>query len=137
MALLQPGMPAPDFSGTAVGDGGEFVEISSSYYKDNGKYVVLLFYPLDFTFVGPSDVTAFNDRAEEFKEKECEVIAVSTDSVFCHLAYIERPREQGGLGKTSIPLLADRNHQISSKYGVLEVNHLVLHIEYYLFTYIL
>jgi len=117
MPALQPASKAPDFSGQAVVNG-EFKDISLSQYK--GKYVILLFYPADFTFVCPTEIIAFSERAEEFRKEGCEVIAVSTDSHFTHLAWTNTPREAGGLGKMNIPLLADRTQQISASYGVLK-----------------
>jgi len=117
MPSLQPASKAPDFSGQAVVNG-EFKDISLSQYK--GKYVILLFYPADFTFVCPTEIIAFSDRAEEFRKEGCEVVAVSTDSHFTHLAWTNTPREAGGLGKMNIPLLADRTQQISASYGVLK-----------------
>ena len=119
MAMLQPATKAPEFAGKAVVDG-RIKDISLSDYK--GKYVVLLFYPADFTFVCPTEIIAFSERAEEFKKEGCEVIAVSTDSEFTHLAWTNTPRESGGLGKMNIPLLADRTQVISTAYGVLKVN---------------
>jgi len=112
---LQLAKPAPDFTGTAVVNG-EFKEISLSDYK--GKYVVFFFYPLDFTFVCPTELIAFSERAEEFRNIGCEVIACSCDSHFSHLAWINTPRKQGGLGNMNIPLLADKNTDIAQRYGV-------------------
>jgi len=109
--------PAPDFAGTAVVNG-QFKEINLSQYK--GKYVVLFFYPLDFTFVCPTEIIAFSDRAEEFRRINTEVIGVSTDSHFTHLAWINTPRKQGGLGELNIPLLADKSMNVSRAYGVLD-----------------
>lgn len=117
MAMLLPSTKAPDFTGKAVVDGA-VKDISLNDYK--GKYVVLLFYPADFTFVCPTELIAFSDRVDEFKREGCEVVAVSTDSEFVHMAWINTPRENGGLGKMNIPLLADRTQQISSNYGVLK-----------------
>jgi len=114
---LQPAKPAPHFKGTAVVDG-QFKEVDLNDYK--GKYVVLFFYPLDFTFVCPTEIIAFSDRAEEFRKIGCEVIACSTDSHFSHLAWIERSRKSGGLGEMNIPLLADKSMVISKAYGVLK-----------------
>jgi len=108
--------PAPAFSGTAVVNG-EFKTISLSDYK--GKYVVLFFYPLDFTFVCPTEIIAFSDRASEFHKIDCELIACSTDSHFSHLAWTNTPRKQGGLGEMKIPLLADKSMKIARDYGVL------------------
>ncbi|XP_076030206.1 peroxiredoxin 2 [Oratosquilla oratoria] len=111
------GRPAPSFKGTAVVNG-QFKDISLSDYK--GKYVVLFFYPLDFTFVCPTEIIAFSDRAEEFRKISCELIACSTDSHFSHLAWINQDRKQGGLGTMNIPVLADKNMEIAKAYGVLK-----------------
>lgn len=111
------GKPAPDFKATAVIDG-DFREISLKDYK--GKYVVLFFYPLDFTFVCPTEIISFSDRVEEFRQINCEILACSTDSHFSHLAWVNTSRKQGGLGKMNIPLIADKNMEISTKYGVLK-----------------
>ncbi|XP_047470838.1 thioredoxin-dependent peroxide reductase, mitochondrial-like [Penaeus chinensis] len=108
--------PAPGFKGQAVVNG-QFKEISLEDYK--GKYVVLFFYPLDFTFVCPTELIAFSEKAGAFKELNCEVIGVSTDSHFSHLAWNNMPRKQGGLGGLKYPLLADFNKTISRDYGVL------------------
>jgi len=110
------GERAPDFQATAVVNG-DFKEIKLSDYK--GKYLVLFFYPLDFTFVCPTEIIAFSDRAEEFRKIGCELIACSTDSHFSHFAWVNTPRKEGGLGNMNIPLLADTNHTISKAYGVL------------------
>ena len=101
--------------GTSVING-EFNELKLTDYF--GKYLILLFYPLDFTFVCPTEIIAFSDRAEEFRAINAEIVAVSTDSQFTHLAWINTPRNQGGLGKVNFPLLSDLTHQISKDYGV-------------------
>ncbi|XP_063061792.1 peroxiredoxin-2 [Engraulis encrasicolus] len=111
------GHPAPQFKATAVVDG-QFKDIQLSDYR--GKYVVLFFYPLDFTFVCPTEIIAFSERADEFRKAGCELIACSTDSHFSHLAWINTPRKQGGLGQMNIPLVADLNHTICNDYGVLK-----------------
>ncbi|KAF4011882.1 hypothetical protein G4228_004161 [Cervus hanglu yarkandensis] len=111
------GKPPPKFQATAVVDGA-FKEVSLSDYK--GKYVVLFFYPLDFTFVCPTEIVAFSDRAAEFHKLNCEVLGVSVDSEFTHLAWINTPRKEGGLGPLNIPLLADVTRKLSSDYGVLK-----------------
>ncbi|KZC10041.1 PREDICTED: peroxiredoxin 1 [Dufourea novaeangliae] len=108
---------APSFQGTAVVNG-EFKDISLSDYK--GKYLVLFFYPLDFTFVCPTEIIAFSDRANEFEKIGCKLIAASTDSHFSHLAWVNTPRKQGGLGEMNIPLLADKSAKIARDYGVLD-----------------
>jgi len=117
MAKAFIGKPAPDFKAAAVVDG-EFKEVSLSDYK--GKYVVLFFYPLDFTFVCPTEIIAFSDRSDEFRKIGCEILAASTDSQFSHYAWINTPRKQGGLGEMKIPLIADTTHSISKDYGVLK-----------------
>ncbi|KFV41934.1 hypothetical protein N341_09989, partial [Tyto alba] len=107
---------APFFKGTAVVNG-EFKELSLDDFK--GKYLVLFFYPLDFTFVCPTEIVAFSNKANEFHDVNCDVVAVSVDSHFCHLAWINTPRKSGGLGKMNIPVLSDLTKQISRDYGVL------------------
>jgi len=114
---LLPQQRAPQFTTTALLNGG-FKEISLADYV--GKYVVLFFYPLDFTFVCPTEIIAFSDRVEEFRQIDCEVLACSTDSHFSHLAWCERARKEGGLGDINIPLLADKSMKISRSYGVLK-----------------
>ncbi|HJZ53847.1 MAG TPA: peroxiredoxin [Gemmataceae bacterium] len=107
---------APDFTATAVVNE-EFKQIKLSDYR--GKYVVLFFYPLDFTFVCPTEIVAFNDRLPEFKSRGAEVIGCSIDSQFSHLAWIQTPRAKGGLGGLNYPLVADLTKKISADYGVL------------------
>ncbi|XP_055528849.1 uncharacterized protein LOC129720939 [Wyeomyia smithii] len=107
--------PAPQFEATAV-VGGAFKKIKLSDYR--GKYLVFFFYPLDFTFVCPTEILAFSDRVKEFKKLNTEVIAASIDSHFTHLAWINTPRKEGGLGKINIPLVSDITHSISKDYGV-------------------
>ncbi|KAK3089770.1 hypothetical protein FSP39_006370 [Pinctada imbricata] len=106
---------APPFHGTAVVDG-VFQDISLDDYK--GKYLVFFFYPLDFTFVCPTEILAFNDRVDEFRAIDCEVVACSTDSQFSHFAWTSTPRKKGGLGDMQIPLLSDKTMEISKAYGV-------------------
>lgn len=108
--------PAPAFNCEALLPGGEFGNIELSQFK--GKWVVLFFYPLDFTFVCPTEILAFNDRAEEFRKLGCEVVGASIDSKFAHHAWSALERKKGGLGPLSIPLLADPTHQLSKDYGV-------------------
>ncbi len=107
---------APNFTATAVVNE-EFKTIQLNDYR--GKYVVLFFYPLDFTFVCPTEIIAFSDRVEEFQKRGCEVIGVSVDSQFSHLAWIKMPRTEGGLGGLKYPLVADLTKKISCDYGVL------------------
>ncbi|XP_032889732.1 thioredoxin-dependent peroxide reductase, mitochondrial [Amblyraja radiata] len=107
---------APFFKGTAVVNG-QFKEITINDYK--GKYLVIFFYPLDFTFVCPTEIIAFSNKANEFHDINCEVIGISVDSQFSHLAWMNIPRKSGGLGAMNIPLLSDLTKQISQDYGVL------------------
>ena len=113
---LRVGMQAPDFSATAVVDQ-EFNEITLSQYR--GKYVVLFFYPLDFTFVCPTEITAFSDRYSDFSSKNTEVLGVSVDSKFTHLAWIQTPRNEGGIGDINYPLVSDLKREICQAYNVL------------------
>ena len=115
--VFRVGLQAPDFTATAVVDQ-EFKEISLSQYR--GKYVVLFFYPLDFTFVCPTEITAFSDRYDAFKALNTEVLGVSVDSQFSHLAWIQPERKQGGLGDIAYPLVADLKKDIASAYNVLD-----------------
>jgi alkyl hydroperoxide reductase subunit AhpC len=107
---------APGFTSQAVVNG-EFKPVKLSDYQ--GKYVVLFFYPLDFTFVCPTEIIAFSDRIADFKKRGAEVLGVSIDSRFSHLAWINTPRNKGGLGKLEYPLVEDLTKSISSDYGVL------------------
>jgi peroxiredoxin (alkyl hydroperoxide reductase subunit C) len=107
---------APDFSAQAVYDQ-EFIDITLSQYR--GKYVVIFFYPLDFTFVCPTEITAFSDRHADFAELNCEVLGISVDSQFSHLAWIQTERKEGGVGDLNYPLVSDLKREISQKYGVL------------------
>ena len=111
------GLQAPDFSATAVVDQ-EFKEITLSHYR--GKFVVLFFYPLDFTFVCPTEITAFSDRYSDFSSRNCEVLGVSVDSQFSHLAWVQTDRKNGGLGDIAYPLLADLKKDIARAYEVLD-----------------
>ncbi|GLI62618.1 hypothetical protein VaNZ11_005281 [Volvox africanus] len=110
------GAPAPKWKAQAV-VGGEIKEISLDDFK--GKYVVFFFYPLDFTFVCPTEIVAFSDRLDEFKAINCEVIGASIDSQFTHLAFSNTPRTKGGLGGCKYPLVADLTKKIAQDYGVL------------------
>ena len=107
---------APKFKADAV-VGTQFKEISLDDYK--GKWVVLFFYPLDFTFVCPTEIVAFSDRRAEFTAAKAEILGCSVDSKFSHLAWINTPRNQGGLGKLTYPLVADLTKQIGRDDGVL------------------
>ncbi|XP_065173617.1 peroxiredoxin-2-like [Atheta coriaria] len=111
--------PAPPFKGMAA-FGDDFKEISLTDFK--GQYVVLFFYPLDFTFVCPTELIAFNERVEDFKKLGVQLIGVSVDSHYTHLGWMNTPRDKGGLGKLQYPLLSDLNKTIARDYNVLLEN---------------
>ena len=113
---LRVGQEAPDFSATAVYDQ-EFKEITLSGLR--GKWVVLFFYPLDFTFVCPTEITAFSDRYKDFSSLNTEILGVSVDSKHCHLAWIQTPRNEGGIGDINYPLVSDLKREICQAYNVL------------------
>ncbi len=111
------GRQAPDFALEGVLNG-RFATYRLSDYK--GKWVVLFFYPLDFTFVCPTEILAFSDRLGEFKKLGAEVLGASVDSKFSHLAWTEKPREQGGIKSLAYPLLEDLGKELAEEYGVLD-----------------
>ena len=110
--------PAPDFTATAVMPDNSFND-KFSLSSLSGKYTCLFFYPLDFTFVCPSEIIAFDRKLDEFKKRNCEVVGVSVDSQFTHLAWKNTPVEKGGIGDVKFPLVADLKKQIAADYGVL------------------
>jgi peroxiredoxin (alkyl hydroperoxide reductase subunit C) len=116
MAVLV-GKAAPDFTATAVLGNNEITDITFSKVT-KGKYAVVFFYPLDFTFVCPSELIAFNHRLEEFKKRNVEVLGVSIDSQFSHLAWKNTPVEKGGIGQVGYTLVADIKHEICKAYDV-------------------
>ena len=117
--FLRVGNPAPDFEADAVVDQ-EFTKIKLSSYKKN-KYVVLFFYPLDFTFVCPTEVIAFSDRYAEFAKLNTEVIGISVDSQYSHLAWIQTSLADGGLGgDIKCPLVSDLTKAIATAFNVLD-----------------
>ncbi len=108
---------APDFTAAAVlADGSIKEDFKLSDLR--GKYVVLFFYPLDFTFVCPTEIIAHDKRLEEFKKRKVEVVAVSIDSQFSHHAWRNTPVNKGGIGEVQFPIVADVNHEITRAYGV-------------------
>lgn len=116
MAVLV-GREAPLFKAEAVMPDGSFQDLELKSYR--GKYVVLFFYPLDFTFVCPSEIIAFHNHLGEFKERNCEVLGVSVDSKFTHLAWRNTPVDKGGIGEVGYPLISDLSKHISQDYDVL------------------
>jgi len=108
---------APNFKALAVLGNNKIEEVELASYR--GKYVVLFFYPLDFTFVCPSEIIAFDKKLEVFREKNAEVIGVSVDSQFTHFAWKNTPVDKGGIGPVRYPLVADLNKSIAKDYGIL------------------
>lgn len=117
MAVLV-GKQAPDFTAAAVLGTGEIVDSYNLKAATAGKYAVIFFYPLDFTFVCPSELIAFDHRLEEFKKRNVEVIGVSIDSQFTHAAWRNTPVEKGGIGPVGYTLVADVKHAIAQAYDV-------------------
>ncbi len=109
---LQVGETCPNFGAQALLADGSFKDVKLSDYK--GKWLVVFFYPLDFTFVCPTEIQGFNKHYAEFKKLNCDVIAVSTDSVYSHKAWVEH-----GLGKVQFPILGDTSHSVSRAFNVL------------------
>ncbi len=112
------GREAPDFTAAAVLGNGEIVEDYNFKKETKGKYAVIFFYPLDFTFVCPSELIAFDHRLDEFSKRGVEVIGVSIDSQFTHNAWRNTPINEGGIGPVKYPLIADVNHAICQAYDV-------------------
>jgi len=110
--------PAPNFKATAL-IGENFEKITLDQYTSKGQYVVLFFYPLDFTFVCPTEILAFNEKAKEFEALNTQLLGVSVDSVFSHLAWTKQPKNKGGIGPLNFPLISDITKSISAEYGVL------------------
>jgi peroxiredoxin 2/4 len=108
---------APDFTAKAVMPDNSFADLKLSSYR--GKYVMLFFYPLDFTFVCPSEIIAFDAALAKFQQKNVQVIGVSVDSEYTHLAWKNTARKDGGIGPIKYPLVSDLNKQISKDFGVL------------------
>ena len=108
---------APEFKAQAVMEDGSFKEVSLSDYK--GQFVLLYFYPLDFTFVCPSEILAFNKKVADFKERNVQLLGCSIDSHFSHLAWRNTEIDKGGIGKIDYPLIADVTKNIARDYGIL------------------
>lgn len=111
---------APDFNTTAVSTADGVRSMSLLDFR--GKYLILLFYPADFTYVCPTELQAFSDRVQEFRNVGCEVVACSTDSVYAHCAWMAMPRRTGGLGEMNIALMSDKSMKIASDYGMLDAS---------------
>jgi peroxiredoxin (alkyl hydroperoxide reductase subunit C) len=119
--LAKVGQPAPAFTlpstkgATSARDLGKTISLSD--YR--GKWLIFFFYPLDFTFVCPTEITALSDRYDEIKDLDAEVLGASTDSVHSHFAWLNTPREKNGIAGTEYPLVADFTKEVSRAYGVL------------------
>ena len=118
MTMILVTRQAPDFTSSAVLGNGEIVNNFNFKKHVNGKAAVLFFYPLDFTFVCPSELIAFDHRYEEFKKRGVEVVGVSIDSQFTHNAWRNTPTENGGIGAVKYALAADVKHEIAKAYGI-------------------
>jgi peroxiredoxin (alkyl hydroperoxide reductase subunit C) len=112
------GKPAPKFKTAAIVKGAIKPDVSLDDYK--GKWVVLFFYPLDFTFVCPTEIIGFADRIADFSSRGAEVVGVSIDSQYSHLAWYNTPRNKGGIAGSDYPILADVTKSIARDYGVLD-----------------
>ena len=112
MSELRVGKPAPDAKAQALMPDGSFKEVRLSSFR--GKWMVLFFYPLDFTFVCPTEIRSFNAQYDEFRKLGAEVLTASTDSVFSHKAWVEH-----GLGKVKFPMIGDTSHEVTRAFGVL------------------
>ncbi|MCM3756574.1 peroxiredoxin [Sporosarcina jeotgali] len=113
------GKQAPRFEMEAVMTDKSFGKVSLEENMKNDKWTVLFFYPMDFTFVCPTEITAMSDRYDEFEDLDAEVIGVSTDTIHTHKAWINTDRKDNGLGDLNYPLAADTNHEVARNYGVL------------------
>lgn len=112
------GRKAPDFTAPAVNKAGEIVGQFNLAENIKGKYALLFFYPLDFTFVCPSELIALDKRMDQFNERNVEVVGISIDSHFTHKAWRDTPVDKGGIGAVNYALIADINHKIAKDYGV-------------------
>lgn len=118
MSPLLPGKPAPDFTAKAVVKGAIIDNFSLKEFS--GQYVVLFFYPLDFTFVCPTELHAFQARLADFQARDTQLIGCSVDSWFSHAAWLNTPRSEGGIQGVEYPLVSDLNKSIAKAYGVLQ-----------------
>lgn len=124
ITLAKVGQPAPDFDLPSTKNLETLSEnVKLSDYK--GKWLILLFYPLDFTFVCPTELTAFSDRIEEINGVGAEVLGISTDSVFSHRAWLKTPREQNGIEGLKFPLASDVGGRLAAKYNILVEDKMV------------
>lgn len=118
------GKQAPIFEATAVVNGHEIVEDFSLEQYEGKKYVVFFFYPMDFTFVCPTELHAFQEKLEEFKKRDVAVVACSVDSEYSHYSWLQMPRNEGGIQGVTYPIVSDFSKSISLRYGVLAGSYL-------------
>ena len=119
MQQIMIGKQAPPFEMSAVLSNKTIGVVSLKQSITEHKWTVLVFYPMDFTHICPTEITALSDRYDEFEELQTNIIAVSTDSEFTHLAWINTDRKDKGVGQLNFPLASDMNHHVSAAYGVL------------------
>lgn len=118
---MQVGKPAPEFTAPAAfpddTPSSPIKKLSLSDYR--GKWLIFFWYPLDFTFVCPTEILALSDRIEDFQDLDCEILGASTDSVYSHRAWVRTARDENGIAGTAYPILADMTQSIARDYGVL------------------
>ncbi len=119
ISSVKVGQKVPNFMAEAVMPDGTFGQVSLEENMKAGKYTVAFFWPLDFTFVCPTEITAMSDAYDRFEKEGVEIFGISTDSVHSHLAWTKRSVNEGGIGQVKFPLLQDTNHAISELFGVL------------------
>lgn len=121
MSIVKVGLPAPDFTAAVAritdAPAAPVSKISLTDYRD--KWLVFFWYPMDFTFVCPTEITALSDRLEEFEDLNAEILGASTDSVYSHRAWLRTSRADNGIADVKFPILSDMTHQIADAYGVL------------------
>lgn len=116
---VRVGLPAPEFTLDAVMPNKQFGTVSLSENIKQGKYTVLFFYPLDFTFVCPTEIIAFSEAASQFEAENAQLIGASVDSVYAHLTWINTERTKGGIGQLNYPLASDLTKEVALTYGIL------------------
>ncbi|MGY4689655.1 peroxiredoxin [Salibacterium sp. K-3] len=112
--------PAPLFTGRAVFQDHSTGTVDLSSFLNKNRWIVLFFYPMDFSIICPTELTALHNRMEDFEDLDADILGISTDSTYVHKAWRETPRSDNGIGELSFPLVADTSHQISKAYGVLQ-----------------
>jgi peroxiredoxin (alkyl hydroperoxide reductase subunit C) len=118
-AFAKIGLPAPSFNLLSTKNM-ESLEEKISLEDYRGKWLMFFFWPFDFTFVCPTEITAFSDHYEEFKELDCEIVGASVDSIYTHRAWTQTPREQNGIGEVKFPLVSDFSKETAEAYGILD-----------------